>query len=85
MQNTTAKLYFYPAETSSVSRTLTGRRAVAGYGSPHIIKQDKLTLSNSDKLKKYRKNMNHMINDDVIMELNEKYGKNYRITIKHVK
>jgi hypothetical protein len=47
LQNTTAKLYFYPAETSSVSRTLTGRRAVAGYGSPHIIKQDKLTLSNS--------------------------------------
>jgi len=47
LQDTTAKLYFYPAETSSVSRTLTGRRAVAGYGSPHIVKQDKLTLSNS--------------------------------------
>jgi hypothetical protein len=42
---TTAKLYFYPAETSSVARTLTGRKAVSGYGSPHIIKQDKLTLS----------------------------------------
>jgi len=46
LANTTAKLYFYPAETSSVARTLTGRRAVSGYGSPHIIKQDKLTLSN---------------------------------------
>ena len=45
LKDTTAKLYFFPAETSSVARTLTGRRAVAGYGSPHIIKQDKLTLS----------------------------------------
>jgi len=40
-------LYFYPAETSSISRTLTGQRAVSGYGNPNIIKSDKLTLSNS--------------------------------------
>ena len=45
LKDTTCKLYFYPAETSSVARTLTGRKAVAGYGSPHIVKQDKLTLS----------------------------------------
>jgi len=45
LASATVKLYFYPAETSSVARTLTGRRAVSGYGSPHIVKQDKLTLS----------------------------------------
>jgi len=43
----TAKLYFYPAETSSIARTLTGRRAVSGYGNPNIVKSDKITLSNS--------------------------------------
>ena len=43
----TAKLYFYPAETSSIARTLTGRRAVSGYGNPNIIKSDKVVLSNS--------------------------------------
>jgi len=42
----TAKLYFYPAETSSIARTLAGRRAVSGYGNPHIVKSDKIQLSN---------------------------------------
>ena len=45
LASATAKIYFYPAETASTARTLTGRRAVAGYGNPHIVKQDKLTLS----------------------------------------
>ena len=44
---TTAKLYFYPAETASTARSLTGRRVVAGYGNPNIVKSDKLTLSGS--------------------------------------
>ena len=43
----TAKLYFYPAETSSIARTLTGRRAVSGYGNPNIVKSDKVVLSKS--------------------------------------
>ena len=43
----TTKLYFYPAETASTARTLTGKRSVAGYGNPNIIKSDKLTLSGS--------------------------------------
>lgn len=46
LASTTAKLYFYPAETSSIARTLTGQRAVAGYGNPNIIKSDKVVLSN---------------------------------------
>ena len=45
LAGTTAKLYFYPAETSSVARTLTGRRVVAGYGNPNIVKSEKLQLS----------------------------------------
>lgn len=45
LANTTAKLYFYPAETSSIARTLTGQRAVSGYGNPNIIKSDKVVLS----------------------------------------
>lgn len=45
LANTTAKLYFYPAETSSIARTLTGQRAVSGYGNPNIVKQDKVVLS----------------------------------------
>jgi hypothetical protein len=44
LAGTTAKLYFYPAETSSVARTLSGKKAVAGYGNPNIIKSDKLQL-----------------------------------------
>mgnify|MGYP003632524917 FL=1 len=43
----TAKLYFYPAETSSIARTLTGRRAVSGYGNPNIVRGEQLTLSPS--------------------------------------
>lgn len=46
LASTTAKLYFYPAETSSISRTLTGQRAVSGYANPNIIKSDTVTLSN---------------------------------------
>lgn len=45
LAGTTAKLYFYPAETSTIARTLTGQRAVAGYGNPNIVKSDKITLS----------------------------------------
>jgi hypothetical protein len=45
LANATVKLYFYPSETVSAGRTLTGRRAVRGYGNPHIIKQDKLSLT----------------------------------------
>ena len=45
LASTTAKLYFYPAETSSISRTLTGQRAVSGYGNPNIVKSDKVVLS----------------------------------------
>jgi len=39
------KLYFYPAENVSTARSLTGRRAVRGYGNPNIVKKDKLSLS----------------------------------------
>jgi len=46
-RETTAKIYLYPAETASTARSLTGRRVVAGYGNPNIVKSDKLTLSGS--------------------------------------
>jgi len=42
----------------------------------------RLTLSKSEKLEKYRKNMNNMINDDVIMELNDKYLSDKRDSLK---
>jgi hypothetical protein len=45
LAGTTAQIYFYPAETSTISRTLTGQRAVSGYGNPNIVKSDNLTLS----------------------------------------
>ena len=45
LASATAKIYFYPAETSSIARTLTGQRAVAGYGNPNIVKSDKVVLS----------------------------------------
>lgn len=45
LASTTAKVYFYPAETSSIARTLSGQRAVSGYGNPNIIKSDKVVLS----------------------------------------
>jgi len=41
----TVKLYFYPAETVSTSRALTGRKAVSGYGNPNIVKKDTMSLS----------------------------------------
>lgn len=47
LASATLKLYFYPAETVSTSRTLTGRRAVSGYGNPNVVKKDTLTLSGS--------------------------------------
>lgn len=43
----TAKLYFYPSEVTNLSRVLTGQRAVAAYGNPGIIKDDKVKLSNA--------------------------------------
>ena len=45
LASTTAKVYFYPAETSSISRTLSGQKAVSGYANPNIVKSDKLTIS----------------------------------------
>lgn len=45
LASTTAKIYFYPAETSSIARTLSGQRAVSGYANPNIVKSDKLTIS----------------------------------------
>lgn len=45
LASTTAKIYLYPAETSSISRTLSGQKAVKGYGNPNIVKSDKITLS----------------------------------------
>lgn len=44
---TTVKVYLYPAETVSTSRTLVGRKAVRGYGDPRIVKGDTLKLSKS--------------------------------------
>ena len=43
--STTVKMYFYPAENVSTARSLTGRRAVRGYGNPNIVRKDKLSLS----------------------------------------
>ena len=43
--NGNMKLYMYPAENVSTSRTLAGRRAVRGYGDPHVVKSDKLVVS----------------------------------------
>lgn len=45
LASTTVKLYFYPSETVSTARSLTGRRAVRGYGNPHIVKAERLKLS----------------------------------------
>lgn len=39
------KIYFYPSETVSTARTLTGRRAVRGYGNPRLVKSETLKLS----------------------------------------
>jgi len=45
LASATLKLYFYPAETVSTARSLTGRRAVRGYGNPNIVKKDTMRLS----------------------------------------
>ena len=45
LASATVKIYLYPAETVSTSRTLAGRRAVRNYGNPNIIKSDTLKLS----------------------------------------
>ncbi len=45
LASATVKIYFYPAETVSTSRTLSGRRAVANYGNPHLVKGETLKLS----------------------------------------
>ena len=42
---TTATLYFYPSETVSTSRALSGRKAVQGYGNPKIEKGSVVRLS----------------------------------------
>lgn len=43
----TVDFYFYPAETVSTSRALSGRRAVRGYRGPGIEKSQKVVLSRS--------------------------------------
>jgi hypothetical protein len=47
LANTTAKVYFYPSETASASRTLAGRKPVANYGNPNIVKGDTIKLAPS--------------------------------------
>lgn len=47
LASATVKIYLYPAETVSPARALTGRRAVRGYGNPHLVKSDKVVLSKS--------------------------------------
>ena len=45
LASATVKVYLYPSETVSTSRTLAGRRAVRNYGNPNIVKGEKLKLS----------------------------------------
>ena len=45
LAGTTVKVYFYPAETSSIANPLTGRRAVDVYGNPGIEQGQKVQLS----------------------------------------
>lgn len=45
--NGNIKLYFYPSENVSTSRSLSGRRAVRGYGNPRVERTNKLQLSKS--------------------------------------
>jgi hypothetical protein len=45
LASATLKVYLYPQETVSTARTLTGRRAVRGYGNPSIVKGDTLKIS----------------------------------------
>jgi hypothetical protein len=43
----TTKIYFYPSETISDSRALSGRKPLANYGNPNVVKGDTLKLSPS--------------------------------------
>ena len=47
LADTVAKLYFYPAETSSIARPLAGDQAVEGYGSPGIVRNPTLKIKGS--------------------------------------
>jgi hypothetical protein len=47
LASATAKIYFYPSETASPSRALAGRKPVANYGNPNIVKGDVLKLAPS--------------------------------------
>jgi hypothetical protein len=42
--NTNVKFYFYPSETVSVSRGLTGRSAVQNYGNPDVVRGNVLQV-----------------------------------------
>jgi len=43
----TCDFYFYPAETVSTARALSGRRAVRGYRGPGVEKKQQVVLGNS--------------------------------------
>ena len=47
LASTTAKIYFYPSETISDSRALSGRKPLANYGNPNVVKGDTLKLAPS--------------------------------------
>lgn len=47
LASATAKIYFYPSETASPSRALAGRKPIANYGNPNIVKGDVLKLAPS--------------------------------------
>ena len=47
LADTTAKVYFYPSETISDSRALSGRKPLANYGNPNVVKGDTLKLAPS--------------------------------------
>jgi hypothetical protein len=47
LASATAKIYFYPSETASPSRALAGRKPVANYGNPNIVKGDTIKLAPS--------------------------------------
>ena len=47
LASATAKVYLYPSETASPSRALAGRKPVANYGNPNIVKGDVLKLAPS--------------------------------------
>ena len=47
LASATAKVYLYPSETASPSRALAGRKPVANYGNPNIVKGDVIKLAPS--------------------------------------